>query len=36
MSMDGITGILVATQKIRMRYDVINDAGGLFIIECER
>ena len=35
MAMDGIVGILVATQKGRVRYEVINDAGGLSILECE-
>ena len=35
MAMDGITGLLVATQKGQVWYEVINDAGGLYILECE-
>ena len=34
MSMDGISGILVATHKVRVQYEVINDAVSLSIIEC--
>ena len=35
MSMDGIAGLMFATQKVRVRYEVINDSGGLSILECE-
>ena len=35
MAMDGIVGLLDATQKGRVRYEVINDAVGLSILECE-
>ena len=35
MAMDGISGLLIATQKGRVRYEVINDAGGFSILECE-
>ena len=35
MAMDVIKGILVATQKGWVRYEVIIDAGGFSILECE-
>ena len=35
MAMDGIEGFLVATQKGRVRYEVINDDDGLSILEFE-
>ena len=34
MDMDGITGLLVADQKGRVQYEVINDSGGLSILDC--
>ena len=35
IKMDGIAGLLVSHQKGRVRYEVINDAGGLSVLECE-
>ena len=35
MAMYGIARLLVSTQNDRVRYKVINDAGGLSILECE-
>ena len=35
LSMDGIAGMLTSHQKGRVRYEIINDAGGLSILECE-
>ena len=34
-AMDGITGLLVAAQKGCVQYEVINDYGGLSILDCE-
>jgi hypothetical protein len=35
LSMDGITGQLVAHQKGRLQYEVLNDAGGITVLECD-
>ncbi len=35
ITMDGIAGLLTSTQKGTVRYEVINDAGGLSVLECE-
>ena len=35
MAMYWISGLLFATQKGRVQYKVINDAGGLSTLECE-
>ena len=35
MAMDGVSGLLIATNKGQVQYRVINDAGGLSILECE-
>jgi hypothetical protein len=35
MCMDGIAGMLTSHKKGRVRYEVINDSGGLSILECE-
>jgi hypothetical protein len=34
LSMDGIAGQLIAHQKGRLRYEVLNDAGGITVLEC--
>jgi hypothetical protein len=34
-AMDGIAGQLVAHQKGRLRYEILNNAGGVSILECE-
>ena len=36
MAMNGISGLMVATQKGQVQYEVINDSGGLSILECDR
>ena len=36
MAVDGIAGLLVATQKVQVRYEVINDAGGFYILDYKR
>jgi hypothetical protein len=33
--MDGIAGLLMSHQKGKVRYEVINDVGGLSVLECE-
>jgi hypothetical protein len=35
LSMDGIAGMLTSHHKGLVRYEIINDAGGLSVIECE-
>jgi hypothetical protein len=35
MSMDDIAGMLTSHQKGRVQYKVINDAGGLSILNCK-
>ena len=35
ISMDGISGLLVDTQRGRVKYEVINNGGGMYILECE-
>jgi hypothetical protein len=35
MSMDGIAGMLTSYKQGRVRYEVINDEGGLSVLECE-
>ena len=35
MAVDGIAGLLVATQNVQVQYEVINDSGGFYILECE-
>jgi hypothetical protein len=35
MSMDRIAGMLTSFKKGRVRYEVINDNGGLSVLECE-
>jgi hypothetical protein len=35
LSLDGIAGQLVAHQKGRLQYEILNDAGGVTILECE-
>ena len=35
IAMDGVAGLLTSTQKGKVCYEVINDAGGLSVLECE-
>jgi hypothetical protein len=35
MSIDGIAGMLTSFKKGQVRYDVINDKGGLSVLECD-
>ena len=35
MAMDGIAALLVSNHKVLVQYEVIDDAGGLSILECE-
>ena len=35
ITMDGIAGLLMSHQKGTVRYEVINDVGGLSVLECE-
>jgi hypothetical protein len=35
LAMDGIAGQLIAHQKGRLRYEILNDAGGISAIECD-
>jgi hypothetical protein len=35
LAMDGIAGQLIAHQKGRLQYEVLNDAGGITVLECD-
>jgi hypothetical protein len=35
LSLDGIAGQLIAHQKGRLKYEILNDAGGITTLECE-
>jgi hypothetical protein len=35
LAMDGTAGQLVARQKGRLRYEVLNNAGGITVLECD-
>jgi hypothetical protein len=35
LAMDGIAGQLVAHQKGRLRYEILNDAGSITVLECD-
>jgi hypothetical protein len=35
LSLDGIAGQLIAHQRGRLRYEILNDAGGVTTLECE-
>jgi hypothetical protein len=35
LAMDGIAGQLVAHKRGRLRYEILNDTGGVSVIECE-
>ena len=35
LAMEGISGQLLAKQKLTIRYKVINDQGGIYVLQCE-